>query len=199
MADLADVAPLLTITPAAGAKIARAAASAGQPGSHLRIAATRKGARFSYELTLVRPGDELPDDLAVDSAGTRVYVGRASADALRGATVSLDESAFGGAIAIVNPNEGWADPIAARVQVVLDRQINPGIASHGGHISLLDVRDGTAFIEMGGGCQGCAQVDVTLRQGVEVAVRAAVPEIVAIVDRTDHAAGSNPYYQPSKK
>lgn len=199
MADHADAASLLTITPAAGTKIARAAASAGQPDSRLRIAATRKGARFSYELTLVRPGDELPDDLAVDSAGTRVYVGSGSADALRGATIDMDESAFGGAITIVNPNEGWADPLAARVQIVLDRQINPGIASHGGHISLLDVREGTAYIEMGGGCQGCAQVDVTLRQGVEVAIRAAVPEIVAIVDRTDHQAGTNPYYQPTKK
>jgi len=199
MADPADAASLLTITPAAGTKIARAAASTGQPDSRLRIAATRKGARFSYELTLVRPGDELPDDIAVDSAGTRVYVGSGSADALRGATIDMDESAFGGAITIVNPNEGWADPLAARVQIVLDRQINPGIASHGGHISLLDVREGTAYIEMGGGCQGCAQVDVTLRQGVEVAIRAAVPEIVAIVDRTDHQAGTNPYYQPTKK
>jgi len=199
MADHADAAPFLTITPAAGAKIARAAASAGRPDAHLRIAATRKGARFSYELTLVRPGDEPPDDVAVVSGDTLVYVGRGSAAALRGATIDLDESAFGGAITIVNPNEGWADPVAARVQVVLDRQINPGIASHGGHIGLLDVRDGTAYIEMGGGCQGCAQVDVTLRQGVEVAIRAAVPEIVAIVDRTDHQAGTNPYYQPTKK
>ncbi len=198
-ADTADTAPLLAITPAAAAKIARAAASAGQPDAHLRIAATRKGARFSYELTLVPPGDEVADDVPVESAGTRVYLERTSADALRGATISLDESAFGGAITITNPNEGWADPLAARVQAILDRQINPGIASHGGVISLLDVLDGTAYIEMGGGCQGCAQVDVTLRQGVEVAIRAAVPEIVAIVDRTDHEAGSNPYYQPSKK
>ncbi len=62
----------------------------------------------------------------------------------------------------------------------------------------LEVRDGTAYISMGGGCVGCAQVDVTLRQGVEVAIKQSVPEIVAIVDTTDHASGTNPYYTPDK-
>lgn len=193
-------APFLTMTPAAGAKIARAAASAGHPDACLRIAvAGRHGARFSYDMGLVEPSDAPALDVVVETAGGRVFVDPASVDALRGAVVALDESSFGGAIRIENPNEGWADPVAARVQEILDRQVNPGIASHGGYVDLLDVRDGTAYIEMGGGCQGCAQVDVTLRHGVEVAVRAAVPEIVAIVDTTDHAAGTNPYFQPAKK
>jgi Fe/S biogenesis protein NfuA len=192
--------PLLTMTPAAAEKVARAAASAGNPAARLRVAvAVRRGARFSYDIRLVAPESAGPDDLVVETAGTQVFVDAGSVDALRGATVALDESSYGGAIRVDNPNEGWGDPVAARVQDVLDRQINPGIASHGGHIDLLDVRDGTAYIEMGGGCQGCAQVDVTLRQGVEVAVRAAVPEVVAIVDTTDHAAGTNPYYQAAKK
>jgi Fe/S biogenesis protein NfuA len=60
------------------------------------------------------------------------------------------------------------------------------------------VRDGTAYVLFGGGCQGCGLVDVTLKQGVEVIIREAVPEITAVVDTTDHAAGTNPYYQPSK-
>src|SRR3989337_2300810 len=81
----------------------------------------------------------------------------------------------------------------------LDTQLNPGIASHGGYIDLLEVREGTAYISMGGGCVGCAQVDVTLRQGVEVSIKRSVPEIVAIVDTTDHASGTNPYYQSAKK
>lgn len=193
-------APLLTMTPAARAKIARAAASAGHPDACLRVAvAARHGARFSYDMGLIEPAEAPALDLVIETGGTRVYVDPASADALRGAVIDLDESAFGGAIRIDNPNEGWQDPLAARVQAILDREVNPGIASHGGYIDLLDVRDGTAYIEMGGGCQGCAQVDVTLRHGVEVAIRAAVPEIVAIVDTTDHAAGTNPYYQPAKK
>lgn len=97
------------------------------------------------------------------------------------------------------PNVGWTDPVALRVQDVLDTQVNPGVAAHGGYIDLLEVRDGTAYISMGGGCVGCAQVDVTLRQGVEVAIKRSVPEIVAIVDTTDHASGTNPYYQSAKK
>ncbi len=199
-ATMSDRQPIVTVTPAARDKIARAAASAGHPGACLRIAVTaRRGARFAYDFGLIEPADAPALDLVVEGDGFRVYVDPASVEQLRGSTIDLDATAAGGAITIANPNEGWTDPIAARVQQVLDRQVNPGIASHGGYIDLLDVRDGVAYIEMGGGCQGCAQVDVTLRQGVEVAVRAAVPEIVAIVDTTDHASGTNPYFQPSKK
>ena len=116
-----------------------------------------------------------------------------------GAVIDLDPSALGGALRIDNPNEGWRDPIAARVQEVLDRQINPSVAAHGGYVDLLEVREGAAYVELGGGCQGCAQVDVTLRQGIEVAIKAAVPQITEVIDRTDHAAGTNPYFQPAKK
>src|SRR2546421_464446 len=69
----------------------------------------------------------------------------------------------------------------------------------GGYVDLLEVREGAAYVELGGGCQGCAQVDVTLRQGIEVAIKAAVPQITEVIDRTDHAAGTNPYFQPAKK
>ena len=190
----------LTFTPAAVAKIAAAARSAGHPDSCLRVAiAGRSGGRFRYDLSLVDPTSAPPTDIAVASGDATVFIERASAERLRGATIDLDTSAFGGAIRIDNPNEGWSDPLALRVQHVLDTAVNPGIASHGGFIDLLEVREGTAYIAMGGGCQGCAQVDVTLRQGVEVAIKTAVPEIVAIVDTTDHAAGTNPYFAPSKK
>ncbi len=194
------VAPLLLITPEAQAKIAAAARSAGTPDARLRIAiGGRRGQTFAYDLTLVTPEAADPSDIIVETPQGVVYLAARDAEAMRGATIGLDTSAFGGAIAIDNPNAGWSDPLAARVQEVLDRQVNPGVASHGGIIDLLEVRDGTAFISMGGGCVGCAQVDVTLRQGVEVAIKRAVPEIVAIVDTTDHASGTNPYYQPEKK
>ena len=198
MADASQ--PLLRVTAAARAKISRAATSASHPDACLRIAVTaRHGARFAYDFGLIEPAEAAALDIVVETDGYRVYIDPASVERLRGATIDLDDSASGGAITIDNPNEGWADPLAARVQQVLDRQINPGIASHGGYIDLLNVRDGVAYIEMGGGCQGCAQVDVTLRQGVEVAIKAAVPEILSIVDTTDHASGTNPYFQPAKK
>jgi NFU1 iron-sulfur cluster scaffold homolog, mitochondrial len=85
--------------------------------------------------------------------------------------------------------------VRAVVQELLDREVNRSIASHGGKISIIDVRGGTLFITMSGGCQGCAASSVTLRQGFEVMVRRVAPEIVDIVDMTDHAAGEKPFYR----
>ena len=81
------------------------------------------------------------------------------------------------------------------VQQLLDKEVNRSIANHGGKISLVDVREGKLFITMSGGCQGCASSQVTLRQGFEVMVKRVAPEIVEIVDATDHAAGKKPFYQ----
>ena len=93
---------------------------------------------------------------------------------------------------------GLETPTATAVQNVLDEKINPAVASHGGHIALIDVQESTAYIRLEGGCQGCGMADVTLKQGVEKEILAAVPEITAVLDSTDHASGSNPYYSPGK-
>lgn len=84
--------------------------------------------------------------------------------------------------------------LRARVAEVLDGQINPAIAAHGGVIHLIDVKGNTVYLQMSGGCQGCASSTATLRLGVESAIREAVPEVGEILDVTDHAAGANPYY-----
>jgi len=91
------------------------------------------------------------------------------------------------------------DEIREKVQSVLDREINPSVAAHGGVIDLLGVKQNVVYIKMGGGCQGCGMADVTLKQGVERAIRAAIPEVGEILDATDHASGRNPFYAPSKK
>ena len=83
------------------------------------------------------------------------------------------------------------------IEKILDAEINPAIASHGGVISLLDVQNGIVYVKMGGGCQGCASSTATLKQGVEQSIRARVEGVVEILDTTDHAAGTNPYYAPS--
>jgi Fe-S cluster biogenesis protein NfuA len=88
--------------------------------------------------------------------------------------------------------------VRAVVQELLDREVNRSIANHGGQISIVDVRDQNLFIAMSGGCQGCASSQVTLRQGFEVMVRRVAPEIVDIVDTTDHAAGTKPFYERTK-
>jgi Fe-S cluster biogenesis protein NfuA len=85
------------------------------------------------------------------------------------------------------------------VQELFDKEVNPAVASHGGFFNLLDIQDNTVYVELGGGCQGCGMANVTLRQGVEARLREVLPEMAALVDQTDHASGTNPYYQASKK
>jgi Fe-S cluster biogenesis protein NfuA len=89
--------------------------------------------------------------------------------------------------------------IRERVQEVIDTTINPAVASHGGVVTLLDVKGNNLFLEFGGGCQGCGMVSVTLKYGVERLLRERVPEIGEILDTTDHASGTNPYYAPAAK
>lgn len=89
-------------------------------------------------------------------------------------------------------------PEALAVSKLLDEQINPAVAAHGGHISLIDLKGDTAYIRLEGGCQGCGMADVTLKQGVETAIKQAVPTITTVLDVTDHAGGNNPYFQPAK-
>lgn len=84
--------------------------------------------------------------------------------------------------------------IREKVQYVIDTEVNPGVAGHGGTISLLGVRGNTVTIRMGGGCQGCSAADVTLKIGIHNSFRKAIPAIGAILDETDHKAGLNPYY-----
>lgn len=91
-----------------------------------------------------------------------------------------------------------ASVLREKVQQILDDQINPGVASHGGFVELLDVQEDNIFIRMGGGCQGCGAADVTLKMGIERLIRDQVPQVREIFDTTDHASGQNPFYAPSK-
>jgi Fe-S cluster biogenesis protein NfuA len=88
--------------------------------------------------------------------------------------------------------------IRKKIQNLLDREINPALGSHGGWVELIDVRKNSVFLRLGGGCQGCASADMTLKMGIEKAIREQIPEVGEILDTTDHAAGRNPYYQPGR-
>ena len=153
---------------------------------------------FVYKLGFVEASDQTPADTVVEVDGFRVFVDAESAPSLTGAVVDYLEGPRESGFKIDNPNPLWSDPKAQAVQGVLDREINPAVAAHGGFVTLLDVKDDVVYIALGGGCQGCGMVDVTLKQGIEVMIREAVPEIREIVDTTDHAGGRNPYYQPAK-
>jgi len=113
--------------------------------------------------------------------------------------LQLEASAISSAVSEVSRDMALEERIRSSVQQVLDSQINPGVAMHGGHVSLLDVKGNVVYIQMGGGCQGCGMATVTLKQGIEKSIRQYVPEVTEILDTTDHASGRNPYYAPSAK
>ena len=187
---------LIRVTPDAREKIDGVRTFNDFPEAVLRVRVLAKdGPRFRYEIALEDPRERAEDDLVVALDGLDVTIDPTSAVDLAGATIDLDPAVTGGGLRIDNPNEGWQDSVARAVQEVLDSQINPGVGTHGGMVSLVEVKDGKAYMRFGGGCQGCAAVDVTLKQGVERAVLSAVPSVSAIVDVTDHEAGVNPYYQ----
>lgn len=191
--------PTIRATEAARRRIEQVRANRKQPGAGLRIAITgRAGGGFVYDMQLVGPGEERQGDMVVDGIeGVPIHVPLASAPYLDGAT--LDAELPMGAVRVENPNPLWFDPTAEAVQRMLDEEINPWVASHGGHIDLLDVADGVAFIHMGGGCQGCGMAEVTLGQGVRTAILDRFAQIREVRDTTDHAQGANPYYQAAKK
>jgi Fe/S biogenesis protein NfuA len=90
------------------------------------------------------------------------------------------------------------NPVRDKVQDLIDNSINPAVAGHGGYIELIDVKDSTVYLRMSGGCQGCGAADVTLKAGIERMIFEEIPEITEVLDVTDHGAGQNPYYAPSK-
>lgn len=191
--------PRINVSPHALTRINEVRANNNLPGAGVRIAITgREGGKFAYDLSLVPPGAEMVDDLIVEGPeGIAFHIPPASAPNLDDITVVADE--LTGAIGVENPNPLWNDPLAEKVQEFLDSAINPSVATHGGHIDLLDVAQGVAYVHMGGGCQGCGMASVTLSQGVRSAVLEQFTEITDVRDTTDHAQGSNPYYQASKK
>lgn len=174
-------------------------------GQALRIRVGGPKTAPTFDLSLVAAADRADDERSVDGDGISVLVREGDADLVDGATIDyverVNESGFE-----VRPAEGSVPqpgrrasddpprgPIAEKVRDVLDSQVNPAIAAHGGMISLVDVDETEIFVEMGGGCQGCALSRMTLRQGVERMLREAVPELTAVHDITDHASGENPY------
>jgi Fe/S biogenesis protein NfuA len=158
-----------------------------------------------FELTLVAKSERGEDEREVEGGGFPVLVKETDIERLEGATVDyvdrVNESGFE-----VRPaprekqagDESTQQPtgeIADQVRTVLNTQVNPAIASHGGAINLVDVDGTEVFVEMSGGCQGCAMSRMTLSQGVERMLKQALPEITAVHDVTDHSSGSNPYFE----
>ena len=202
---------VLTVTdPARGVILEARADEVGADALALWLEVSGEGVgKFNYDMYFQALADAKPGDWVEDFGQFSVIIPAASVSKLRGAT--LDSATDGSGMVIVNPNEpkspvmanfdstNLEGPVAERILQVLEQSINPQIASHGGFAELVAVEDDTAYLRMGGGCQGCGMAKTTMSQGIEVAIKEAVPEILRVVDVTDHAGGSNPYYQAAKK
>ncbi len=170
-----------------------------KPVKGLRVSAKAQSPlKVDYKLAFISAEQEIPEDMVVHFDSFDVYIDSQSASYLEEARIDYVDGLMGSGFKIESGRKlppNLSGPLVERVQTVLDQQINPSVASHGGYVSLIDIRDDTVFLQFGGGCQGCGMVDVTLKQGIETAIKEAVPEITEVYDVTDHADGKNPYYQ----
>ena len=198
--------PVIQVTEVALAKILELRAAEDEPdGLGLRIEITgTRGADFTYDLAFEPLVDCADDDVVHEQDGLAIVVPAASVEDLHGATLDLPTNRDQGGLVLRNPNRPSTPQLGAAIELtgtpeekvrrLLDVQVNPAIAAHGGFASLVKVEGPAAYITMGGGCQGCAMSALTLREGIESAILANVPEITEVIDTTDHAVGENPYY-----
>jgi Fe/S biogenesis protein NfuA len=213
--DRDEVQAVLTVTPDARATVLEVLsneADADTLALWLEISGEHGGA-YTYDMYFQAIADAGPSDVVQHGDELPVVVPEDSAGRLRGATLDFATDSSGeGGLVIVNPNTppvratagpsaagelDLSDPLAQRVVSVLDEQVNPSIAAHGGRADLVAVENASVYLRLSGGCQGCGMARATLSQGIEVILREAIPEIADIVDVTDHAEGTNPYYEPA--
>ncbi len=168
----------------------------------IRVFVTQPGTPHAETcIAYCRPGEAQPDDVPVQYEGFVASIEKRSEKYLEGAVVDYQADRMGGQLTIKAPNArvpsvGPDSPIEDRINYVLHNEINPGLSSHGGMVTLIEVLDGdTAVLEFGGGCQGCSAVDITLKQGVERTLLEQIPGLVAIRDSTDHSVRDHAYYQ----
>ncbi len=207
-------APVVTLTPEAHTVVREAIGAEPDPDAlalWLEVRGVEAGS-FVYDLYFQAISDADDGDVRHVQDELHVIVPAESVDRLRGARLEWSQDGDGGLV-LVNPNRptaaeaapgvppevlsrGIAGPLAQTVVTVLEQDVNPSIAGHGGRADLvaLDEDDGTAYLRLSGGCQGCAMSQMTLRQGIETALLQGVPELTRVVDVTDHGSGDNPYY-----
>jgi len=197
----------LILTPQAHEQLAAVLGRQERPAALRIFVRNPGGSPPQYDMAL-EPADMMRQgDVVIDARGLRVLVDADSLAAVDGATVDFRDDPLQPGF-VVNPPAlqpidvpdafDASDPLAAQVQSVLVHHVNPGIAAHGGRAELVGVKDDVVYVAMGGGCQGCSMAAVTLKQGIEQILKQMIPRIKAVVDATDHALGSNPFYTSEK-
>jgi Fe/S biogenesis protein NfuA len=218
LAMSAETDPILTVTEVARQKVLRVRAAEADSDNlalWLEVSGVANG-KYRYDMYFQPLDYAGPTDAVQRHDDLSVVIPNFSIDKVRGATLDVAGDPIEGGLILDNPNSpspavaspGTSVPpppadlsgdVPQRVIQVLDSQINPSIAAHGGHAQLVAVEGDTAYLRLSGGCQGCGMASVTLSQGIEVLLKESVPEILRVVDVTDHASGTNPYFEQAKK
>ncbi len=209
---------VLNVTEVARQKVLRVRANENEPEKlalWLEIAGVANG-KYKYDMYFQPMDYAGPSDVVQRHDDLSVVIPAFSIDKVRGATLDVSGDPIEGGLVLDNPNSpspavgaagggaaarppaDLSGDVAQRVLQVLDSQINPSIAAHGGRAELVAVEDDTAYLRLSGGCQGCGMASVTLSQGIEVVIKEQIPEITKVVDVTDHASGENPYFVTAK-
>ncbi len=193
---------MIEISESAQAYLVELLAKQDGEGVGIRIFVAQPGTPHAETcIAYCRPGEEQEGDLPVEYQGFTAWFEKRSENYLEGATVDYSEDRMGGQLTIKAPNArtpqvGPDAPLEDRINYVLYNEINPGLAAHGGVVSLVEiVEESVALLQFGGGCQGCAAVDITLKNGVEKTLLEQIPELTAIRDSTDHTNTEHAYYR----
>ena len=162
-----------------------------------------KGVDFTYDLSFLDIKEAEKTDVVYDFADLHLVIPEGTVERLQGSTLDLPANSAQGGLVIRNPNRPdltkdmdfeLTGSISEKVQQLLEKQINPSLASHGGYAELVKVEDTVVYVTMGGGCQGCSMSAATLREGISVMLGQTIPEITNVIDVTDHESGENPFF-----
>lgn len=196
-----EVAPFIHITSSAQEHFQSLLDKEAIPGIGLRIFVDRPGSPSAdVSISFCPPGENRAGDIPLQYGAFTLYVEKTSTPFLKEAQIDYKKDQLSGQLAITAPRLkgealGEDADLSARVNYLLETEINPGLAGHGGRVSLVEITpQNEVILQFGGGCHGCGMVDVTLKQGIETTLKSQIPEIMAVIDVTDHSKGENPYY-----
>ncbi|MFT0211166.1 Fe-S biogenesis protein NfuA [Pseudomonas sp. F1_0610] len=190
----------IVITESAQEYLADLLAKQDAPGIGIRVFITQPGTTYAETcIAYCKPGEQKPEDTPMALAAFTAWIDAVSEPFLEDAVVDFATDRMGGQLTIKAPNAKVPmiredSPLPERVNYYLQTEINPGLASHGGQVTLVDIEDGVAILQFGGGCQGCHQIDLTLKEGIEKTLLERIPEMKGVRDVTDHSNRDNAYY-----
>ncbi|GAA3913844.1 Fe-S biogenesis protein NfuA [Litoribacillus peritrichatus] len=202
MSEYEDIDHNINVTDGAKKYLGELLAKQNSPGMGVRMYVTQAGTKDAETcLAYCKPDEIVESDLVSDYIDFRLYVERNSVPYLDEAVVDFAEDKLGGQLTIKAPNAKMPkvdenSPLHDRINYLLMTEVNPGLAAHGGEVSLVEItEDKVAVLRFGGGCQGCSAVDITLKNGVEKRLLEVITELSGVRDVTDHTVTDNAYYQ----